>query len=175
MDDEGQKDWSAKGRRTLPPLQKPKAGALHSLHPDGPVVGRLRPVGGAQEKNESVEQGTPVLRDGMITNSLRLLGVVGLRTTDLMLDNLTCCGDCRNVLTEAQGPFTCHAGYPTTLYSIKAIHCPDFASLEALSEEPQGDERTGDERRAQPGPVPVDRRTGDERRLDPDQWTQQTE
>jgi len=122
-----------------------------------------------------MEQSTPTARDGMVTNSLDILGVVGLRTTDLMLDNLACCGDCRNALTAAQGPFTCRAGYPTTLYSIKAIHCPDFTSLEALSEEPQGDERLGAERRAQPEVVPADRRTGAERRLDPDQWTQQPE
>ncbi len=124
-----------------------------------------------------MEQSTPTTRDGMVMNSLGVLGVIGLRTTDLMIDNLACCGDCRNALTGTRGPFTCQAGYPTTLYSIKAIHCPDFTSLEALSEEPQEDERTGDERRAEPEPepVPVDRRTGAERRLDPDQWMQQPE
>ncbi len=109
--------------------------------------------------------------DGMVTNSLGLFGVVGLRTTDLALDNITCCGDCRNAVL-GQGPFLCNAGYLTTLYSIKALHCPDFSSLEVIPEAPQEDERTGLQRRAElERQIAAERRSGDERRQDLEGWT----
>ncbi len=111
--------------------------------------------------------------DGMVTNSLGLFGVVGLRTTDLALDNIACCGDCGNAI-PGQGPFLCNAGYLTTLYSIKAVHCPDFSSLEAIPESPQEDERTGMQRRADESDeivLPTDRRSGDERRQDLEGWS----
>ena len=111
--------------------------------------------------------------DGMVTNSLGLFGVVGLRTTDLALDNMACCGVCSNAV-PGQGPFLCNAGYLTTLYSIKAVHCPDFSSLEAISESPQEDERTGVQRRAaleRQRQIAAERRSGDERRQDEEGWT----
>ncbi len=117
--------------------------------------------------------GVTSIGDGMVTNSLGLFGVVGLRTTDLALDNMACCGDCSNAV-PGQGPFLCNAGYLTTLYSIKAVHCPDFSSLEAIPEAPQEDERTGLQRRAElerERQLAAERRSGDERRQDDEGWT----
>lgn len=109
----------------------------------------------------------------MATNSLDTIGVVGLRSTDLMIDNLTSCGDCKNA-APGDAPFLCRAGYPTTLYSVKALYCPDFVPLEALSEEPQGDDRIERDRRHGETAVQRDRRSGANRRQDPDRWNRLT-
>ena len=121
------------------------------------------------QSNEPVDIGGGVDEQLMI-NSLDALNVVGLRYTDLMVDNLTCCGDCANA-RAGDAPFRCGAGYLTSTYSVKALYCPDFIPLDTLPEEPQGDERARSDRRLSQAYVPIDRRTGRNRRIDPDKWS----
>jgi len=103
------------------------------------------------------------------SHSLDALGIIGLRSADLALDNVACCGDCRNAVAGA-APFLCRAGYSTTVYSIKALYCPDFTSHEALPEDPQEDERSGLDRRNTLARVPIERRGEPGRRRDPEGW-----
>ena len=105
---------------------------------------------------------------GVHPRDLTALGVTGLRMSDLHADNIACCGDCRFLTLRADsagGSYAvCQQGYPTTLYATWAAHCPAFSLHAPLPDTPQGDERSGHDRRRVSLPVIRERRMNGDRR-----------
>ncbi len=95
-------------------------------------------------------------------------GVIGLRMSELQIDNMACCGDCQFFVPKSadlpSATQACHRGYTTTLFSKWAARCPDFNLLAPLSDQPQEDERGTGDRRYATLPYARERRSGKDRR-----------